>query len=151
MPFLIDGHNLIPHIKGIMLKDIDDEKELFLILSEYFKRIRKKAIVFFDRGTPAGNSIGPDAFVKTRFVKPPLDADRAIIQFISAKKKAAKNYTVVSSDLDIIAKASKSGARTISSREFAALIEERKTKKEEPKSPPDNDIEYWIKKFGEKS
>lgn len=151
MPFLIDGHNLIPHIKGISLQDTDDESELLIILAEYFKRIRKKALVFFDRGFSTGNSEVPSAFVKSHFVKPPLNADKALIQFLTAKKKAAKNYTVVTSDREIIARAQRLGAHTISSSNFAGIVAEISNKKEEAKTDPDNDIDFWMKKFGEKS
>jgi len=151
MPFLIDGHNLIPHTKGISLQDTDDESELLSILADYFKRIRKKAFVFFDRGFSTGNSGVPSAFVKAHFVKPPLNADKALIQFLTAKKKAAKNYTVVTSDREIVEQAQKLGAHTISSSTFAGTMNDKSKGIEESRTEPDNDIEYWMKIFGEKS
>jgi len=42
MPYLIDGHNLIPKIPGLRLDQLDDEQSLFALLDDYFKQIRKK-------------------------------------------------------------------------------------------------------------
>lgn len=151
MPFLIDGHNLIPNIKGLGLNDIDDERELLIILSEYFKSIRKKALVFFDKGSTAASSGVPSAFVRAHFVKPPLNADKALIHFLSTTKKAAKNYTVVTSDREIIAEAQRLGARPISSSDFAKTIKNRSNGKKDTEKQPENDIEYWMKKFDQKS
>jgi len=41
MPFLIDGHNLIPHIRGLSLSQLDDELALLDLLNNYFKKERK--------------------------------------------------------------------------------------------------------------
>jgi hypothetical protein len=41
MPYLIDGHNLIPKL-GLRLDSMDDEQELIAILQEYARLERKK-------------------------------------------------------------------------------------------------------------
>ena len=51
MPYLIDGHNLIPCMHGMSLDQLDDEMRLIDILEPYFRKIRKKATIFFDRGS----------------------------------------------------------------------------------------------------
>ena len=51
MPYLIDGHNLIPKL-GLRLDSIDDEMELIAILQGFCRVERKQVEVFFD-GAPA--------------------------------------------------------------------------------------------------
>ena len=36
MSYLIDGHNLIPKIPGLTLRQMDDENELIEILQRFF-------------------------------------------------------------------------------------------------------------------
>jgi hypothetical protein len=42
MPYLIDGHNLIPKIPGMNLGDVDDETQLIEMLQEFCRRRRKQ-------------------------------------------------------------------------------------------------------------
>ena len=35
MPYLIDGHNLIPKVAGLSLKAVDDEMQLIELLQEF--------------------------------------------------------------------------------------------------------------------
>jgi hypothetical protein len=35
MPFLVDGHNLIPKLQGLTLEEIDDEVHLIELLQTY--------------------------------------------------------------------------------------------------------------------
>ena len=35
MPYLIDGHNLIPKVRGLSLQSMDDEMELVELLQEF--------------------------------------------------------------------------------------------------------------------
>jgi hypothetical protein len=51
MPYIIDGHNLIPRIPGIELDDLDDEKELIKLLQGFLSRANKKAHLYFDRAS----------------------------------------------------------------------------------------------------
>ena len=52
MPYLIDGHNLIPKV-GLRLDSVDDELELIELLQAHGRRSRSLIEVFFD-GAPAG-------------------------------------------------------------------------------------------------
>ena len=51
MPYVIDGHNLIPKL-GLRLDSVDDEMELIAILQEFCRQQRKQVEVYFD-GRPA--------------------------------------------------------------------------------------------------
>jgi len=53
MPYLIDGHNLIPFMHGMSLDQLDDELRLIDFLEAYFRKIRKKASSFSTKGGPA--------------------------------------------------------------------------------------------------
>ena len=46
---LIDGHNLVPKIKGLTLSMEDDEMVLIQVLSEYARLTRRKLEVYFDK------------------------------------------------------------------------------------------------------
>ncbi len=55
MPYLIDGHNLIPKL-GLRLDSPDDEMELAAILQEFARLNRREVEVYFD-GAPAGPTL----------------------------------------------------------------------------------------------
>jgi len=147
MPYIIDGHNLIPKIPGLSLSQLDDEAGLFFLLSEYFKHVRKKAVIFFDRAQHYEHDYR-SAFVQAVFVHGPANADQAIIQYLKEKKKEAKNYSVISSDHWIITNAQKMGAKIISSENFAKQItSKRKSIRENKAQRQPNDIDYWMNIF----
>jgi len=151
MPYLIDGHNLIPFMHGISLDQLDDEIRLIDLLEEYFRRIRKKAIIFFDRGHPGADAQIRRSFVTARFTRPPLIADQAIRNQLNQSGGAARNYTVVSSDQEVASFAQRKGARVISSREFALTVQQSSKSRGAGKSASEDDLDYWLKKFGENS
>lgn len=151
MPFLIDGHNLIPHISGISLDQLDDETRLVDILEAYFRRQRKKAIVFFDRGQPGIEPNLKRGFVKAHFTRSPLNADQAIRGHLRKLGGAARNYTVISSDNEVAAYAQQLGAKTLSSHKFAELLDPPAGGENPSKSAPQDGTDYWLSIFGEDS
>ena len=80
MPFLIDGHNLIPKIPGLSLQDMDDEQQLITLLLEFCRLQRKQIEVFFDNAPPGGVRARNFGNVIARFVKQGSSADQAIHQ-----------------------------------------------------------------------
>ena len=54
MPYLIDGHNLIPKL-GLRLDSVNDEMELISILQEYCRLERKQVELYFD-GAPTSHT-----------------------------------------------------------------------------------------------
>ena len=52
MPYLIDGHNLIPKVPGMSLQAIDDEDRLVDALQDFVRSRRQKVEVFFDQAPP---------------------------------------------------------------------------------------------------
>ena len=49
MQYIIDGHNLIPNIRGLTLSDLDDEQALIDLLTPFLRAKKSRAMVFFDR------------------------------------------------------------------------------------------------------
>ncbi|MGD8751478.1 MAG: NYN domain-containing protein, partial [Anaerolineales bacterium] len=118
MPYLIDGHNLIPHIPGLDLKTVDDEMQLVKLLQDFSWRVGKRAEVYFDNAPPGGVSDRRFGPVKAHFIRRGRSADNAIMQRLLSLGKKAQNWTVVSSDREIQIHARAQQARVISSEDF---------------------------------
>ena len=147
MPYLIDGHNLIGKMPEIHLDDLDDEVDLIDLLDVYFKRIRKKAIIFFDRGQPGGNNHITRAFVQAHFVRQPGIADNAIVNFLRRQGGEAHNYTVVSSDNEVRSASEQMGARLIKSQDFIKKLGDDKKSPGGKADASDEDVDFWLEKF----
>jgi len=122
MPYLIDGHNLIPKIPGLSLKDIDDELKLIDWLQRFSRLRRKQVEVFFDLAPPGFQVQRKFGQVKAHFIRQGATADQAIQSRLIQMGKAAKNYIVVSSDRQVQASASAAQASFISSESFATEL-----------------------------
>ena len=95
MPYLIDGHNLIPKL-GLRLDSPDDEMELVGILQEFCRLRRREVEVYFD-GAPVGQaSIKKFGIVTAHFVRLGTTADSAIKIRLEKLGRAARNWIVVS-------------------------------------------------------
>jgi len=147
MPYIIDGHNLIGKIPGLSLTDLDDEVALYNLLEDYFKSIRKKAVIYFDHGNVINKGQLKGAFVNAKFIKSPSSADEAIVLEIKRLKGNARNYTVISSDNWVINNVLSAGAHTIKSEEFASTIALRSNTGKTQKKPSENDTDYWLDIF----
>jgi len=121
VPYLIDGHNLIPKV-GLRLESADDELELVAVLQEHSRRSRRGIEVYFD-GAPAGHS-GSRRFgqVTAYFVSQRSNADAAIRARLEQLGGAARNWIVVSSDREVLRAARAARARTETSEQFAGRL-----------------------------
>jgi predicted RNA-binding protein with PIN domain len=149
MPYLIDGHNLIPKF-GLRLDSIDDEMELTAILQEFCRIERKQVDVYFD-GAPASQAgirkLGP---VTAHFVRLGTTADDAIRKRLKKLGKGAKNWTVVSSDRQVQAEARAVHAEVISSDSFASRLKQARDaapKSAEERKLSSQEVEEWLKLF----
>jgi len=122
MPFLIDGHNLIPKIPGLNLQALDDEEQLIKLLQEYCRRQRKQVEVFFDNAPPGGVRARNFGLVIARFVRQGSTADQAIRERLIRLGRLARNWTVVSSDLAVQSAARAAQARPMPSEAFARML-----------------------------
>jgi len=122
MPYLVDGHNLIPHIPGLSLKSIDDELELIEWLRAFCQQKRKDVEVFFDQAPPGYAASRRYGRVTAHFVRQGTTADAAIHIRLLKLGKGATNYIVVSSDNQVQGFARQARAKVISSDDFARQL-----------------------------
>lgn len=155
MPYLIDGHNLIPHIPGINLSDLDDEIALINILQR-FANIRRAAIeVYFDHAQPTQARSQKHGLVKAVFVRQTSTADDAIKARLSQLGNGAKNWTVVSSDREILAEARSYQSRVLIAPKFAGILREQLSgipqEGDENEDPDQSNLEvdYWLDQFSQ--
>lgn len=154
MPYLIDGHNLIPRVPGIHLHDVEDEIQLIDLLKDYCRNTRSRAEVYFDNAPPG--SAGQKKFgrVISHFIRQGRTADDAIRLRLRKLGRASKNWTVVTSDREIIAGAREAGANWMSTIDFASLIaSNRLSRGLQPDLDADLElspeaIEEWLNIFG---
>jgi uncharacterized protein len=151
MPFLIDGHNVIAALLDIDLEDPDDEAKLVMKLRAWSARVRRKAIVVFDGGLPGGPSPTLSSTdVKVVFAaRHHTNADRIIGERLK-QLPDAPNWTVVSSDHEILDDAREIGARTLTAQAFAELLERPpEAKKEKPDAISSAEVQEWLQIFQE--
>ena len=124
MPYIIDGHNLIPKVAGLSLGDMDDEQQLVKLLQEFCRIKQKQVEVYFDNA-PAGSS-GPRTYgcVVARFVRQGRTADQAIKEKLHRLGGEARNWTVVSSDREVRASARSARAKSMRVEEFSQRLNE---------------------------
>ena len=122
MPYLIDGHNLIPKLPGLSLKSMDDEVQLIQWLQEYCRQSGKNVEVYFDNASPGQARTQGHGRVKAHFIRAGRTADEAIIARLRNLGRGAKNWRVVSSDRQVAAAARSFQAQVISSEEFARTM-----------------------------
>ncbi len=121
MPYLIDGHNLIPKF-GLRLDSVDDELELVTILQEFARVKHQQVEVYFD-GAPVGSAGTRNlGTVRAHFIRLGQTADGAIRARLNNMGKSAKNWIVVSSDHEVQGAARVNQAAFISSEEFVRLV-----------------------------
>ena len=153
MPYLVDGHNLIPKV-GLRLDSFDDELGLIRILQEFARLSRHAVEVYFD-GAPIGQA-GTRKFgmVKAHFVRAGQTADSAIRARLNKMGKDAKNWVVVSSDHEVQSAAHVNRAEFISSDMFAKKIREAMSSVPKPdtndKKLSDREVDEWLKIFCDK-
>jgi len=122
MPYIIDGHNLIPKVPGLSLQQMDDEQHLVEMLQEFCRRQRKQVEVYFDNAPPGGVRARNLGSVTARFVRQGTTADSAIRRRLANLGRSARNWIVVSSDQAVQAEARAAHAQVIPSETFARLL-----------------------------
>ncbi len=157
MPYLIDGHNLIPRIHGLSLKDMDDESALIVILGRFAARQGTRIEVYFDQAPPGQSGSRSFGGVKAHFIRQGKTADQAIIARLSQMGSQAKNWTVVTSDREIQVEARSSHSKVMQSAEFARLLQSKDSAAaesgEKDHAPPvdSEDVDYWLAQFNDQS
>jgi predicted RNA-binding protein with PIN domain len=160
MHYLIDGHNLIAKIPDISLGEAQAEFELALRLKSWASANRKRRVtLLFDKGMPGGTArMLSNRDVTVIFAPQGQTADSLLIGRIKQVKNPPE-YTLVSSDQQIIAAAKKRKMRHILSEEFVERLgyDERlivKGEAVETAEKPDVDalseaeVNEWLDLFG---
>jgi hypothetical protein len=154
MPYIIDGHNLIPKVPGLSLQEIDDEQHLLEMLQEFCRRQRRQVEVFFDNAPPGGVRARNLGAVTARFVRQGSTADNAIRVRLGNLGRAARNWTVVSSDQAVQAEARAVQAQVMPSEAFARLLiqaldDTRADQGETAEAALDpGELDEWLQLFG---
>jgi predicted RNA-binding protein with PIN domain len=150
MPYLVDGHNLIPKL-GLRLDSFDDELNLLARLQEFCRLRRVELEVYFDGAPPGQASTRMSGVVTAHFIRRGSSADAAIEARLTSMKKSAKNWTVVSSDKRLQNAAAAAHAGYISAEEFASQMSKARLKQvgmsggESVLSP--GEVDEWLKFF----
>lgn len=159
MPYLIDGHNLIPKIPGLSLEAADDEIQLITLLQDFCRQQRKNAEVFFDKAPPSQVRKQRFGRITAHFVRQDISADLAIQNRLTELAGEAQNWTVVSSDRAVQSSARRARAQVLSSEALAKQLRSSSSGQQfharnsfageisEPVSS-EEDIEEWLKLFG---
>ena len=149
MPYLIDGHNLIPKL-GLRLDSPDDEEALIARLQDFCRARRAQAEVYFDGAPPGYPSERKSGAVTAHFVRQGSSADAAIDARLTRLGKQARNWTVVSSDRRVQAAGSAAHATVLSSEEFARQVSALGVQAAQPKRETGlepGEVDEWLSLF----
>jgi predicted RNA-binding protein with PIN domain len=153
MPYIIDGHNLIPNIPGLNLGDIDVEIRLIGMLQEYCRNRGVTTEVFFDQASPGHAGTRKHGRVTAHFVHGSSSADIAIRSYLRKARGSARNMIVVTSDREITASAREVGAKVIRSDQFVHnhLLDKPAPNEDNEKEPDislnTNEVNEWMDFF----
>ena len=152
MPLLIDGHNLIGQMPGMSLADADDEGQLIMLLRRYSTAKRgRQVVVVFDRGV-YGHPETLDGYgIRCHFARSPQDADTQLIKRLRTLKRP-RDWTLISSDRQVVRVAEECGVKVIGSHEFARQLIAPPSRAAPPEEKPDvrlseAEIEEWLELF----
>lgn len=154
---LIDGYNVIHSDEGLRrLLSADFERarvELVERLRRYVERKQIQVTIVFDG---AGGMLDTASIIpgrlQTVFSRGNQSADELIVSMLEEAANA-REFLVVTSDNEDIGRVARAlGASVLDSRSFLARLSprgERVRKREEKPDTLEDDIDYWMKKFGQ--
>jgi len=153
MPYIIDGHNLIPKVSGLSLQDMDDEIQLVKLLQEFCRISQKRVEVYFDNAPPGSFGTRTYGCVVARFIRQGKTADQAIQEKLKRLGGEARNWTVVSSDREVQVNARAAHAKTLRSEVFSqqlsgVLAEKSHDLSEQEAELSSQEVEDWMNVFG---
>ena len=154
MPYMIDGHNLIGKLPDLTLDDPNDEALLVQKLAGFAARTGKQCLVVFDHGLPGGTSRMSTRAVQVVFASARSTADRVMMERIK-KIPDPMNWSVVSSDNDVLGIARHFRMKTLLSEEFASLLVAPPPKVVDAGEAADvslsaDEVNEWLNLFGGK-
>ena len=150
MPYLIDGHNLIPKM-GLKLADLDDEMQLIELLQAICRLQQSRVEIYFDGANPGQSSRRDFGRVIAHFVRKGNTADAAIEMRLRKLGRDARTWSVVSSDKRVQSAAREVHAKALSSDEFARLVAQANMAQSLQKKADGNlseaDVSEWMDLF----
>jgi predicted RNA-binding protein with PIN domain len=153
MPYLIDGHNLIPKL-GMQLDSLDDEEQLIPRLQEFCRLRRVQVEVYFDGALPGQVTTRKSGAVTAHFIRKGSSADAAIEVRLARLGKAARNWTVVSSDRRVQSAAGAAHASVLSSEDFAHEMSKaqagRSGRPKQDATLAPGEVEEWLDIFNKR-
>ncbi len=126
--YLIDGHNLIPKIKGMSLAMEDKEIQLIDLLQVFARLKRKKIEVYFDQAPPGYAGLRKYGSITAHFVQQGSTADTAIINRVRKMGKQANQVIVISSDHQVQNEVRACSAKVKTCEEFNRDLEQMDNK-----------------------
>ncbi len=154
---IIDGYNLMYAMPGVpkgrrgKLEDARDH--LVRKISKIARKRRIYTIVVFDgvQDDVLPMEAGINQWVQTRFSPPHKKADTIIVELVQSNP-SPRSLMVVSSDKAVLREVTHAGAKTMTSEEFADLLEPRLRRKPEPPEEEkpemtEADLEVWRRVF----
>ena len=153
MLYIIDGHNLIPFVRGLSLKQMDDEMRLLDLLQGFARDKRAQVEVFFDGAAPGWAGTRKYGSITAHFVLRGRTADEAIRRRLEQLPQGS-GVAVVSADRQVQAEARSHRAEVIPSGVFAQNLtiqkpEPPKKKKASDIGLSDEEIDEWLDLFGD--
>lgn len=153
MYYVIDGHNLIPKIRGMSLRQMDDEMLLINLLQEFCRVKQRNVDVFFDDAPAGMEKKRRFGRVTAHFTPIQSSADDAIQRFLAKMGRNARNVILVSSDHMVQAEGKRSGAQVITSEQFAAQMTEARMmdspEEGQNKALDEVEVQEWLRLFQE--
>ena len=153
MPYLIDGHNLVPRIPGLRLDADDDEQQLIQLLQEFCRLSRKAVDVYFDNAPPGLAGSRKYGQVSVHFVRAGRSADEAIRDRLHRLGRQARNWIVISSDQRVQEWARQAQAQVQDSEAFSRLLRETlrgqeldRLKRPDARLSPE-EVDQWMQIF----
>jgi predicted RNA-binding protein with PIN domain len=164
MHYIIDGHNLIGKMPDISLKDPNDEIKLTMRIKSWVAESKKRQVtLFFDGGIQGSHQNRLSGRnMKVIFAPSGRTADSLIISQMR-KLKNPREYTLVTSDREIIGHAKSLRIRSLLSEEFIERMgfvfkeKPEKAPKVEKEAKPDKpdaskisdaEVQEWLDLFG---
>ncbi len=151
MPYLIDGNNLLGSWGGP--RGVDDRRgEVVGRVSEFCRAKRVRATIVFDghplRADMAAQDLGP---VSIRVPPEGQDADTVIRELVERAPRP-QELIVVTSDKALYSYVKTLGARVMRAHEWNAASARRQKNPDgrDEKPEREDDIEGWLKRFGER-
>jgi predicted RNA-binding protein with PIN domain len=153
MSYIIDGHNLIPKIRGLSLDQMDDEAHLIQLLMKFCQLKKAHAVVFFDKAALGQQRKSNHGAVSAIFVSDRRKADDAIHDYLVVHRREARNLIVVSSDREVQRDAHSFHAVVLSTDDFSEQLSKslspmnQVSGEQEVKPLTPEEVDEWEKLF----